>query len=508
MNELDRLVNACLLPGFGGTEAPPWVHEALEHGLAGVTIFPANHAGRPGSIAEIARALRETRPDALVSIDEEGGDVTRLDYETGSAYPGNLALGVVDDLDLTRRVAAAIAADLAASGVNYNLAPSVDVNSDPDNPIIGVRSFGSDPERVGAHGAAYVRAMRDAGIAVAVKHFPGHGATVSDSHHSLPVIDCDLDTFRRRELAPFVAAIEAGAASLMTAHVVFEALDPGTPATVSRRILHDLVRVELGYEGVLVSTAVAMEAAAGPSGIVATAVRAFQAGADLQLLGPLDGEPFCAAIRAGVADAVRAGELDVSVLETAAARVAAMRAGAVPRPGPAPDRSVGLEAARRAVRVTGDVVLSGPATVVELRAPANVAVGEAHWSVTERLADLGLVAHSHRVDEHGASAEEIVEGAKEGPLVIVVRDAYRIPWQRAWVGKVLAARPDTVLVAVGMPDDAAAATGPSVVTYGAGRVNTQVAAELLAGRRAGSLDGSLDGSLQGPAAGEGVAADE
>ncbi|MFF5204979.1 glycoside hydrolase family 3 N-terminal domain-containing protein [Streptosporangium sp. NPDC000396] len=483
MSGYDRLVNACLLPGFDGTDVPAWVHRALTEGLAGVTLFPHNLIGGD-RVRALSHTLRATSPDALVAIDEEGGDVTRLHYESGSPYPGNLALGVVDDLDLTRRVAAAIAGDLVAAGVNYNLAPSFDVNSDPENPVIGVRSFGAVPDLVGAHGAAYVRAMREAGVATAAKHFPGHGATVTDSHHTLPVIDCDLGTFRRRELAPFVKAIEAGATSLMIAHVVFEALDPEFPATLSRAILHDLVRDELGYEGVLLSTAPALEAAAGPAAVVAAAVRAFQAGADLLLIGPKGGEGLCAAIRSGVADAVRRGELTVAALERAAARVEAMRAWARPgRAVPAVDSAVGLEAARRAVRAEGDVVLRGPAAVVELRAPANVVAGEAYWSVADQLGRLELADRGVRVDEHGPGPDKVLALAGQRRLVIVVRDAYRHPWQRAWVRKVIAARPDAVLVGVGMPDDAELAGRSSVLTFGAGRSNIQAAVELLAGSR-------------------------
>ncbi|MFI6325552.1 glycoside hydrolase family 3 protein [Nonomuraea sp. NPDC050556] len=465
MSTYDRLINGCLLPGFHGTAVPPWVA-----GLAGVILFPQNLSGGD-SVRRLSAQVRAISPDALIAIDEEGGDVTRLHYETGSPYPGNLALGSVDDLDLTGRVATAIAADLVAAGVNYNLAPSFDVNSDPDNPVIGVRSFGSSPGLVGAHGAAFVRAMGEAGVATAAKHFPGHGATVTDPHQdALPVISCDLETLRLRELAPFVSAVEAGVSSLMIAHAMYPALDPENPATLSRRILHDLVRGELGYEGVLLSTATALVPAGEVPG---TAVRSFQAGADLLLIGPDDGGQ-CAAIRAAVTDAVRRGDLEVSALERAASRVAEMRAHAT-RP------SSGLDAARRAVRVEGDVVLRERAVVVELRAPANVVAGEAYWSVADALTRRDLVAHAVRVDEQGPTPDAFLAVDGGHRLVIVVRDAYRIPWQRAWVEKVMAERPDTVLVGVGMPDDATLAGQAHILTLGAGGPNIQAAVEALAG---------------------------
>jgi beta-N-acetylhexosaminidase len=484
MSEIDRLVNACLLPGFAGGDVPPeWVHDALQEGLAGIVIYGSNLVD-DGAVGRISLSLRETAPDLLVAIDEEGGDVTRLDYLRGSGYPGNLALGVVDDLELTYQVASSIAADLVANGVNYNLAPSVDVNSDPDNPVIGVRSFGSDPARVAAHGVAYIKGMQDVGIATAAKHFPGHGATVADSHHALPTIDADLSTFRRRELPPFVAAIEAGATSVMTSHVVFTALDPDEPATLSRRILHRLLREELGYDGVLVTDALDMQGASGRYGIAGAAVRAFLAGADLLLLGSMDGEEHCAQIRQGIAQAIRDGQLDVRMLEAAAGRVDKLRAWSAPsaKSNTRVARDIGLFAARRAVRARGDVVLRSAATVVNLSAPSNLAVGEAHWSLAEQLGVFDLLAGELTVTEQGPRVDEVVAQLPVGAAVLVVRDAYRRPWQRAWAQGFLAARPGTVLVAIGMPDDERLATGASVCTFGAGAVNLRAGAEMLAGR--------------------------
>jgi beta-N-acetylhexosaminidase len=483
MSEIDRLVNACLLPGFAGGDVPPeWVHDALQEGLAGIVIYGSNIVD-DGAIGRISLSLRETAPDLLVAIDEEGGDVTRLDYLRGSGYPGNLALGVVDDVELTYQVASSIAADLVANGVNYNLAPSVDVNSDPDNPVIGVRSFGSDPARVAAHGVAYIKGMQDVGIAAAAKHFPGHGATVADSHHALPTIDVDLETFRSRELPPFVAAIQAGVASVMTSHVVFTALDSDEPATLSSRILRRLVREELGYDGVLVTDALDMEGASGRFGIAGAAVRALVAGADLLLIGSVDGEEHCAQIRAGVAEAVSDGRLDVKTLEAAAVRVDKLRLRAANAKANSPAvQDIGMFAARRAVRAQGSVVLPSAAVVVNLSAPANLAVGQAHWSLAEQLETFQLLASELTVTEDGPDVEQALAQLSGGRAVLVVRDAYRRPWQREWTQRFLAARPETVLVAIGMPDDEKLATGPTLCTFGASSVNLKAAAELLAGR--------------------------
>ncbi|MGH3523164.1 MAG: hypothetical protein ACRDU4_10130, partial [Mycobacterium sp.] len=223
-------------------------------------------------------------------------------------------------------------------------------------------------------------------------------------------------------------------------------------------------------------------------GIAGAAVRAFVAGADLLLLGSVDGEDYCADIRAGIAEAIRDGSLDVKVLEAAAARVETLRAWAAPAAqtsagaGRAIDQSVGLVAARGAVRAVGTVALAGPATVVNVSAPANLAVGEAHWSLTEQLREFDLVAGEIAVTEGGSSVDDVLGSLGGSAAVLVVRDAYRRPWQREWVNAFLGARPETVLVAIGMPDDETLATGASVCAFGAGRVNIQAAAEVLAGR--------------------------
>lgn len=493
MNELDRLVNACLLPGFTGRAPTRWVEQALADGLAGVTLYGHNVTDAE-AIHRIATSIRGLRADALIALDEEGGDVTRLDYLTGSRYPGNLALGTVDDVELTGEVARAIAADLARASVNLNLAPSVDVNSDPRNPIIGVRSFGSDPHRVAAHSAAFVTGLQDGGIAASAKHFPGHGATTVDSHLALPVIDCDVDTFRRRELPPFVAAIEAGVRTIMTAHVVFPALDD-RPATLSRRLLTGLLREELGFDGVIVTDALDMAGVRVEHGIDGAAVKALAAGADLLLLGAEDGERHCAEIRRAVRIAVDAGELSFARVEEAAARVHALQQWVVEAhrrqlsaSGPAADQreragggELGLDAARRAVRSGGTLPLTRPPYVVELRAEANLAVGDARWGLADALADLGAVAGSVAVEEAGPFLDDVLAKAGEAPLVLAVRDAYRQPWQREWLAAALAARPDAVLVALGMPDDRELSGGTWVLAHGAARVNALAAGERLLG---------------------------
>ncbi len=180
----------------------------------------------------------------------------------GSSRPGNFALGAVDDPALTEAVARDLGAELAAAGITLNYAPDADVNSNPANPVIGVRSFGADPALVARHTAAWVRGLQAGGVAACAKHFPGHGDTRVDSHHDLPRITADRARLDACELAPFRAAVAAGVQAVMTGHLLVPALDPELPATLSQRILGGLLRDELGFSGVVVTDAVEMRAVA------------------------------------------------------------------------------------------------------------------------------------------------------------------------------------------------------------------------------------------------------
>ena len=230
--ELERLASSCILPGFEGPVVPDWVRRRLAEGLGGVVLYAWNVESRD-QLRALTSDLHSERPDLVIAIDEEGGDVTRLEAGTGSSYPGNAALGVVDDIQLTERVAASIGADLASVGVNLDFAPVADVNTNPQNPVIGIRSFGSEGDLVARHVAAFVHGLQSAGVAACAKHFPGHGDTALDSHLALPVVDA-VD---EHALVPFRAAIEAGVRSIMTAHIVVRSFGD-VPATMSSEILH------------------------------------------------------------------------------------------------------------------------------------------------------------------------------------------------------------------------------------------------------------------------------
>ncbi|MEV7507756.1 glycoside hydrolase family 3 protein [Streptomyces sp. NPDC091201] len=483
-DEVTRDALAVLQPGFEGTTAPAWLLRRIGEGLTAVGLFGRNIAS-PEQLAALTAQLRAEREDVLVAIDEEGGDVTRLEVRGGSSFPGNLALGAVDDTALTRGVAHEMGRRLAECGVNLNWAPSADVNSNPDNPVIGVRSFGADTHLTARHTAAYVEGLQAAGVAACTKHFPGHGDTNVDSHHALPRIDVDLDTLSARELVPFRAAIEAGTKAVMSAHILVPALDPTRPATLSPQILTGLLRKELGYEGLIVTDGMEMNAIAGTYGIERGSVLAIAAGADAICVGGgLADEDTVLRLRDALVAAVREGTLPQERLADAAARVRALAAWTVAaRPDARPEggraSGIGLAAARRALAVTGS---AGPLTrayVATLTPVANIAVGdETPWGLADELAALvpGTVSGCY---PQGATAADVLAAAGDRTVVAVVRDAHRHPWMTEALDALVEARPDTVVVEMGLPR-AEPRGALHIATHGAARVCGRAAAEVIA----------------------------
>uniref|UniRef100_UPI0023DD34A8 glycoside hydrolase family 3 N-terminal domain-containing protein n=1 Tax=Nonomuraea lactucae TaxID=2249762 RepID=UPI0023DD34A8 len=279
--DLLRLADAVLMPGFEGKAPPDWVRRRLGEGLAGVVLFSRNIAD-PAQVARLTAALRAENPAVLVGTDEESGEVTRLEVATGSSRPGGYALGMVDDVTLTEALARDLGGELAAAGITIDFAPSADVNSNPDNPVIGLRAFGADPALVARHTRAFVRGLQGAGVAACVKHFPGHGDTSVDSHHGVPVMAVDGI---EDALHPFREAIKEGAKSIMTGHLLVPSYDPGLPATLSPKILTALLREELGFEGMIITDGIEMAAVSAAYGIGGAAARAIAAGADAVCVG-------------------------------------------------------------------------------------------------------------------------------------------------------------------------------------------------------------------------------
>ncbi len=254
-------------------------------GVGHVILFARNVAG-PEQVAELVRELqsvaREAGHDAplLVAVDQEGGRVARL-REPWTVWPPLRALGRGGSEEIARRMGEGLAAELSACGIRCDFAPVVDVDTNPNNPVIGDRSFGDDPEVVGRLAAAMIRGLQESGVAACAKHFPGHGDTDVDSHFDLPAVDHSRSRLEAVELRPFRKAIEAGVATIMTAHVLVREMDDRLPATLSPRLLSGLLRQELKYEGVVVSDDLEMQAVSKHWKPAEAAVLAAKAGCDI-----------------------------------------------------------------------------------------------------------------------------------------------------------------------------------------------------------------------------------
>lgn len=475
-----------LLASFTGTEVPDFLAEPLRAGLGGVILFGYNTPD-PATCARLCRALHAIEPQLLVAVDEEGGDVTRLQAAEGSSLPTAWALGEVDDVGLTRRAGRALGDLLAACDVDLDLAPVLDVSTDPGNPVIGTRAFGDEPDLVTRHARAMAGGLRDAGVGVCGKHFPGHGATQVDSHTALPTIGLDREDFTRDHLEPWQLAPWMDA--VMTAHVQVPALGQG-PASIApwaRQVL-DEVCGEGGFHGLVVTDALDMEAVAGTIGYGEAVVRAVEAGAHLLCLGTSirrDEQEMLREAHDALVDALGSGRLSREVLARRAAEVRQRRGWIRERrrgiAAPALEtalerlRAVGAEAAARAVhghRATG--ALTGrPVVVADARRRRDHASGSRRSVLVQVLG------------EHGIPAEEAhypADLARPGTDAVVITRLPRTdPEEQARLDTLLRQRPDAIVVHVGVPD-AARRHDRWVQAHGAGRASMTAAVELLQGR--------------------------
>jgi beta-N-acetylhexosaminidase len=334
---LDRDVAGLFCVGFEGKAPSREVLELVRRGVHGVILFARNVEDAEqvaGLVAELKRAAG--RP-LLVSVDQEGGRVARLRAPQGfTELPPMRALGDTGDEELARATGALLGEELRAVGIDQDYAPVVDVDSNPANPVIGDRAFSRDPETVGRLGAALAQGLQSAGVAACAKHFPGHGDTSQDSHLELPCLPHAMERLERVELAPFRALARAGVAAVMTAHVVFEALDPVRPATLSPKVM-GLLRERVGFDGCAISDALEMKAVADHFPLEEAAPGAVAAGVDALLVCQ------SAEVQHRAIDLVRAaverGELTAARIAEARGRIARLLTYAGPAPDPAAARA-------------------------------------------------------------------------------------------------------------------------------------------------------------------------
>lgn len=463
--------------GFDGLEMNPELHQMItDIGVGGVIYFARNVAS-PEQVArltsEMQAAAREAgRPGLLIAVDQEGGRVARLTEVTGfTEFPSAMALTAGGSLGTTREVASAMADEMRAVGFNVNFAPDLDVNNNPDNPVIGLRSFGSDPAQTAAFGAAFIEGLQRQGVMAFGKHFPGHGDTSTDSHLSLPVVPHERARLEQVEFVPFQAAMQAGAAGIMSAHVTFPAIAPDRlPATLSPEVMTGLLRNEMGFTGLLATDSLEM-GALGESGYPGpmAAAQAFAAGADL-LLFNRDHALHRAAYQLTL-DQVRKGIIPAARVEESAARMLSAKArfGLLdPAPldltaaagvvGNAAHRELSTAAARAAVTLVRDDAGILPFS------PDNPPL------VVQVAADFGLGAlldaPSYTVMSSPLQAEidMAVNLPAEGqPVLIVTLDAKTNPAQADLVQAMVESGSPVVVIAARNPYDLMAF--PYIETY-------------------------------------------
>lgn len=272
-----------VIGGFDGPVLPAGFAGALRDGRrGGAILFKRNVQGGPAQVAALGRAIHAASPRPLLGVDQEGGRVARLRAPC-LEVPAMRTVASWADPPLAERIARAVGDELAALGFTIDFAPVLDVNTCPQNPVIGDRAFGDDATTCARFGAAWIRGLQASGLLACGKHFPGHGDTTKDSHVNLPVVNRDREHIARVELVPFRAAVDAGVAALMTAHVVYSAIDPAVPATLSRAVCTTL-RDEIGFRGLLVSDDLEMGAVAARWAIEDAAVLAVAAGCDALLV--------------------------------------------------------------------------------------------------------------------------------------------------------------------------------------------------------------------------------
>ncbi|RDG36745.1 glycoside hydrolase family 3 protein [Streptomyces corynorhini] len=479
--------------------------------VGGIIYFAWAHNTRdPHQIAALSRGIQRaalaqrTPVPLLISTDQEHGAVARIG-KPATLLPGAMALGAARSPDEARESARIAGAELAAMGINQNYAPDADVNVNPANPVIGVRSFGADPQAVAGLVTAQIRGYRSAGVATAAKHFPGHGDTTDDSHYALPTIHHTREQWTELDAPPFRAAIAAGAASIMTAHIVVPALDPSEdPATLSHPIVTGVLREQLGYDGVVITDALDMKGVRQKYGDDRVPVLALKAGVD-QLLNP----PDLRLARDAVLAAVRSGELTERRIEESVLRILALkdRLGLFRDPCPprgSVDRTVGtpahLATADRIAEATTTLLVnkrgllplsrSRERNLLVVGAEAASPSGTTGPPVTvlaTALTELGftVTALATGTAPTAARIDEAVAGARgKDAVVVATYNVTAASAQRTLVSALAATGVPVVTLAVRNPYDIAQLSGvtASLAAYSWTDVEVRAAARVIAGR--------------------------
>lgn len=508
---LEQKIGQLMLVGFDGTTVDAELRQMItDYHIGGVILF-ARNVQSPEQVTSLTNelqrlALTSQHPGLFIAIDQEGGRVARLTEDTGfTEFPSAMAIGATADAENAYRMASAMATEMRLVGINTDFAPDLDVNNNPANPVIGTRSFSSDPKKVASFGIAFGRGLQEKGVLAIGKHFPGHGDTGVDSHIALPLVPHDRARLDQIELLPFKAAIAENFAGIMSAHVTFPTIDatPGLPATISHAVLTRLLREELGFQGLIATDSLEMGALAEngyppPIG----AVLAFAAGADLLLFNRdhvMHKEVFANLLRA-----VKEGEISQAQLDRSIQRILETKAKfGILNPVLIPDptqvdkliaigkhRALALQLARNAI-----TLLKDDASLLPLKTGEPLLVIET--AATKGLGAL-LEAPTFEIknDPDDTAITNALQVTHEGCKVILTTlDASFYPGQIRLVNELLAINPNIIIVSVRTPYDIGVLPEipAALAAYGNNPPSLQAIADVLTGKveAAGVLPVSL-----------------
>jgi beta-N-acetylhexosaminidase len=497
---LEQKIGQLMTIGFDGTTVDVDLrHMITEYHIGGVILF-ARNIESPRQVAALTNELQKTalesgNPGLFIAIDQEGGRVVRLTEDVGfTEFPSAMAIGATGDAENAYRMASAMAAEMRAVGINVDFAPDLDVNNNPSNPVIGTRSFSSDPNMVAAFGAAFGRGLQENGILAFGKHFPGHGDTEIDSHIALPLVSHDRARLDQIELVPFKAAIAENFAGVMSAHVTFPAIDPkpGMPATLSRPVLTSLLRDELGFKGLIATDSLEMGALAENSySSPAGATLAFAAGADVLLFNrdhAMHRRAFSNLVQAVKKGNIPGEQLDSSVRRSfeTKAKFGILNSVLVADPAKAGEsiitaenHALALELARKAI-----TLLKDNASLLPLQPDEPLLVIE-----TATAKGLGALLGAKTLEiENAPDASAITAAlsmAQDGRKVIVATtDANFYAGQVHLVTELLAKNPNIIIISVRTPYDISVLPIiPTVLAaYGGNPPTLQAITDVLMGR--------------------------
>lgn len=471
-------------------------HEAaafLDETHAGNVILFGNNADNRTQVAELTAAFdahitaRCGIPPVL-GTDHEGGNVNRF-REGVTFFPSAMAVGATGDIALVEEIGRAMGEEMRALGLNANFAPVLDVNTNPRNPVIGLRAYGDDPHKVAAFGVAMMQGLQSTGLMACGKHFPGHGDTAVDSHLSLPKVDRPLASLEEVELVPYKAVIKAGIAAIMTSHILFPQLDiDDVPATMSSRILQRLLRRELGFEGLIVADGMQMRAIARSYGLELGCVEAVRAGVNLLCVGtggvgtmPLQTRCYYALL-----DAVSSGDLPLQVIDDSVRRILAAKEKYCTKATVDPDWAADEALARRAAEASMTWLRGAPIPLAGRVVCASIptfdmryGVSEGNWRTTNAASALAsaLGGEAYILDP----STDFAPLAKADTVVLVLREGEEVELRCLY--EALRLGKPTVVVISGLPylADKLPPDCPILCTYGENPPALAAACRVLRG---------------------------